>query len=381
MTRVNFSDYAYFPALLSSAEEHMAFENLNADTKDALLPIFEISRHSTATNFDQAIASLRHVAGNRPFILDLYKEPPPQPREPRDREDADSMERYQRQMVLYQSHANALTTLLNSTDGFSAWRELTATFPNAVPTLQFSDAARENRQVIRQAANLARNGNSFAIRITSAVDGSIFEAMAAITSILDTPEQMLLIVDCGQGRIQIPHRAEFAAQAIARVHTLLSLAERAQIRAVCLSNSFMKPSRDGFSTWDNLDWRLWEAATETHAMTFGDYGASNRFQSTYMPSDWRATVVMPLDHSWQIYRHPNANDRDGWIVGARRIRDEGGLDGAPDCWGTRMIGRAAEGNIAGVESARFWRAAKVNIHITRQTTFAGGPALEWDEDE
>lgn len=187
-------------------------------------------------------------------------------------------------------------------------------------------------------------------------------------SILDSPDRLLVIFDCGQSRQNIAKRSEFAARGVSQILNEIDITEQPLVRAVCLSNSFTNPGHDGFRDYENMDWKVFESASSEFPFMFGDYAAMNRMRraNTFVPPDFRASVVLPLEKSWLVYRHPNSNDRTGWIEGAKAILADERSRPLPQTWGSSLIQQAAGGDINGIDSARFWHGVKVNIHLHRQ---------------
>jgi len=368
MPKVDFSAYPYYPALQCSFPEHHGYRQLSNEDKDALLPIWELKqRDFEDPDFNGAIQDIKTSVGNRNFVLDLCKDPAPPPFVPSGKKLSASEEaRIQTQAATQQSYNAALAKLLDPTDGFKAWREFVTPFPTAVPTLQFTDASSQSAAILRQGALLARSG-SIAVRISPETADEIFDVIIQLISILDSAEALLIIFDCGYGRTGIADRAAFAKQGISRVLSEIDVLQRANLRAVCLSNSFPNASHDGLKPYENLDWTLWQEASEAFPFTFGDYGAIHRRKSTtmYVPGDWRATVIYPLNDKWLIYRDPNSKDQQGWITGSREVLTAAEKD-KTNCWGASMVENAAKEKIEECKSPRFWYAAKVNMHLHRQ---------------
>jgi hypothetical protein len=220
---------------------------------------------------------------------------------------------------------------------------------------------------------LARNG-SIAVRIYAETDPAIFSVIALLVATLDTASSLLIMVDCGQGRMRIAERAEFARKAIAIILSEVDILQRPDIRAVCLSNSFPNASHDNLKEYQNLDLELFEEASETFPFIYGDYAAVFRRRNTtmYLPGEWRATVISPSKGGWLIYRDPNAKDAEGWKTGSKQIQEDDNF--VPlDAWGATVIAKAASGNIEESKSPRYWYAAKVNLHIHNQANWPSGP--------
>jgi hypothetical protein len=379
MPRVDFSQFQYYPALQSSVPELMAYRELSPSTKRRIVPVLELIQRGTSADLNNSITEVRASTGTHPFILDLSKEPAPAPyRYPG--EDPQKVERDTESQAAYN---NLLSALLNQSDGFSAWRELAESFDNAIPVLQFTDPSIQRRQILRQAALLSHGDQSLAIRITEEHADTLGTLVPQIISILRSPAQLLVIIDCGQRRQRLAQRAQFAADTLTQILGDIDIAEQPFVQAVCMSSWYTKPDQQGLHTYEGQDWRLWREARDTFPFAFGDYGAMHRFRrrDTYVPSDWVATVTIPLDEGWRAYKHANVNDRSGWVTGAQLLRDEGSIAAAPACWGRDVVSRAANNDINGVDSARFWHASRVNIHITRQADVAYQNITNYGEDD
>lgn len=383
MPRVDFAEFPYYPALQSSHGEHIGYRELPDYDKDRLLPIFELSQRTDETNLNAPAADIRTTTAARPFILDLSKDALPLPTMPRNpRNPAEAQARFEQGTEVATRYNQHLAELLNPADGFASWRRLAATFPNAVPTLQFTDPATQARQILRQASLLSRDGQSLAIRFTREHAAAISPVISQIISVLESPDQLLIVVDCGQARRGAEEQAAFAAQSITDILSDMDILEEPMIRAVCMSNSFPNGRHDGLREFENIDWTIWRDARDTFSFMFGDYAAMYRHRRTgFTPFDWRATVVLPLDESWLFYRHDNARDEQGWIDGATAIAGDARFGDAPDIWGTHVIQQAAGGSLEDINSTRFWYASKVNIHIHRQIDFAGNNLASYDDDE
>lgn len=375
MPIVNFSQYPYYPALRCSTGEHMGYRNLSAQDKGRILPVFELSQRGNANNFNSSVAYIQETIGARAFIFDLCHDPAPAPY------DSGDEQRVAQERAIQEAYNRDLSRLLDPTDGFAAWRRMVANFPNAIPVIQFTEAAGQARQILRQASLLSRAG-SIAVRITQSADESIGDTISQIISIIDSPDQLLIIIDCGQGRQLLRQRAEFARNTIERIVGGLELSQVPLVRAVCMSNTFTKPG-PGLTYYRNDDWRLWRVASESFPFLYGDYAAMHRFRrtTTFTPSDYLPTVVYPLDEAWLVYRHESANDDTGWVTGSAQIMAHERYRPVPDTWGVQLIERAAGGNIDDVRWSRFWHAAKVNIHIRRQIDVAAAAVAEFGDED
>lgn len=368
--QVDFSQYYYFPCLQCSEPEQIGYSELTNEDKDAILPIMELSQIKYEASFEETVAVISSMLQDRPFVLDLSKDRAPPAYVAKNNPDHARIAKIQAAQDAYNQ---ALTSLLTPTDGFSTWRTLVANFPNAIPVVQFTDPETQSNQILRQAAQLLKDGYArLAVRITQETNEALFSVIGQIAAILDSASQLLIIIDCGQGRQRISERAEFAKLAIARIHEEMEPSQALVLTAVCLNDSYTSPPDGILKLYESYSWHLWSQASEKFPFLFGDYGSNYRYKktNTFMPGDWKAQVVYPMEEAWLVYKHPDAQDAQGWIEGAKAVLDSPSCDKKNECWGSELLAKAKSGNIDGVGSARFWHGAKINMHIHRQIRHA-----------
>lgn len=383
MAKINFAEFYYYPSLQSTDAEHQGYRELSNADKDQLVPIFELSQRPKEKSLAASIDVVRASAGKRAFILDLCRQSLPAPTLPKNPKDPEAAQaRYKEACDIQAKYNASLAAILNPTGGFESWRAVVGKFPNAVPSIQYREVGANKKQILRQAALLSRGGNSIAIRVSAKDDPEIVSFIPQIMAVLDSPDQLLIVVDTDYGRINIANRAGFAAGVLATVSAETDLEETHLLRAVCLSSSFPPLTHDELKSIDNLDWNLWAEARASFPFMFGDYGATQRYVSTgFVPFDWRASAVLPLDTQWLAYRDPNLRDEDGWIEGAKQLKVSEPYKPPPNTWGIQIIEQAAGGDLNGINNAGTWHAAKVNIHLHRQIRHARKTIQQYEEDE
>jgi hypothetical protein len=383
MPKVDFSNFYYYPSLQSTDAEHQGYRQLSNEDKDQIIPIFELSQRPKEKSLAASMDVVRASAGKRPFILDLCRHSLPAPTLSKNPKDADAAQaRYEEACAIQAGYNAALAAVLNPNGGFQAWRDIVAKFPNAIPSIQYREVGANKKQILRQAAALSRGGQSIAIRVSAKDDPEIGSFIPQIMAVLDSPDQLLIVVDTDYGRVGISNRANFASGVLATVSAETDLEEAHLLRAVCLSSSFPQLSHDDLKAIDNLDWNLWAEARVSFPFMFGDYGATRRYVSTgFIPFEWRATAVLPLDVEWIAYRDPNQRDEQGWVEGAQQLKASEHYNPPPDTWGIHVIEQAAGDDLDEINNAGTWYAAKVNIHLHRQIRHARKTIQEYEEEE
>lgn len=368
MPKIEFQNFFYFPSLLCSDSEHIAYSRLSSADKNRIVPVFELSRRRSDPDLKASAQTIKKTTKERPFILSLDKRPAPNPYRAKNPKDpVAEAKRIAEETAAQKSYNVALNKLLNPFGGFAAWRQVVSAFPNTVPMLQHNDAKQEEDDILLQAAYFMETGSTLAIKVSPDGAADACSVVSKIISQLGNPEKLLIIFDCGQGRAKINEKIEFVKGGILSVQKGIGRSDRLNVQAVCMSNSYPNLGHDGYKTFKNLDWKVWQEVSKVYPFSFADYAAVFRSakHSSFIPRTWRPTVVYSTNDEWLVYRGPNANDEQGWIQGSKEIGGDPKFDQTDKCWGTDLIKTAAGGVIDGVDSARFWHAQKTNCHIHR----------------
>lgn len=364
------NNFSYVPVLSLAESEQIAYQHLRAETLERILPTFELARHRDEANLDFSLDLLRSSLSERPFLLDIDKRRAPPPyvaNNPSDPE-ADAA-RVARQKAAVEHYNVELSRLLRPDDGFEAWRELVSEFDNAIPILQYTNANSQELSIMRQAALLAQDGRQIGIRIRPAQHEKVCEIVARILAILPDDSQAILIFDAGTGRRNVGEKIDFVTGATDILLSGLDPNQAVTFRTVCMSSSFNSPSHDGLRFVENYDWDVWRAAAPTFPFAFGDYGGSpHRALSSFVPRNFRPTVIHAIDEGWVIFRHENLDDPNGWITGSEVVTGDAGFNPIGS-WADDSILQAAGGDLSDIDRPKHWHAIRINGHIERQAQF------------
>jgi len=353
----------------SSDAEHLAYRKLSDQDKDRIMPIFEITQFKTGVQISDAKLQIKSSVEDRAFILDISHMPAPGIYIPKVDPD---MDKINGQQVKQDEYNTNLSSLLDPQNGFQSWRSLCSEFENSVPVIQFRDALKQSNSILRQASLLSNKHDKLAIRITHNTDENIFRVIGQIIAVIDKVSDLLIILDAGQGRLKKEGRVDFAKNAIAKIKSEVEPSQSADLEFVFLHDSYTTPSAKPLVKYANYAWELWDEVNSEFSVSFGDYTAHKRIskKNTYVPGEWKATVVYPLDEMWLVYRDANNQDADGWIRGARSVCEQEEFEGVPECWGGKILQNAFDGDLAATSSAKYWHAAKINMHIHRQIKYS-----------
>lgn len=344
---IDFDEYFYYPTLMSRVAEIQGLRELSEDKKKRIVPLFTLGKWHNSPEFDRAIENCGAAIGpERPFFADLTREARHQP--------------------------DTLSHLLDPDGDFEAWRDYIVRFDNAIPIVQMTANA-TRRQVTRQAQLLERTKGQIAFRVRNPrVElPMVINALSA----LDDTDNAIVFADVRYIRDEERAAEAVVADMIDRIRD-----EIPNIRVVVLSSSF--PSYLGEYADDDGETRgsLEILERRLHASIvsngrdclYGDYAS---IHPIIRASGGGGAPIPRIDiatrFTWHFERRPTMKNirpaAYSQIAAAliERIPDITDLN----CWGTRMLIQAANGEPHGLAPAP-WIAARVNMHLTQQIIYA-----------
>lgn len=339
----------YLPALRSRQAELRGYRELRTSTKTALRPIIGIGRLGRLGQCSAVLErTIEAVDGH--FFLDLN--------------------------VTSNQHCDDLSAISDPADNFKAWRELAKEAPKAVPLALLREDASE-RALVRQALAIEEQYGVVAVRSRRpAADLSLLQS---VLSAVEDVDNLLLILDFGYIRATLEAR-EVEAQ---RIISALRLTEPSA-RVAVIASSFPK----AVAAYGDSGGALEIIERELHARIGGDDVAIYGDHAAIYPDPFEPQIVrfVPrIDYctfdAW-IYRRRRVED-GGYTECARKIMElpEWENEFVDIAWGAKMIADAAKlpnDPPKGFGSPAAWIAARVNMHIERQSTL---PDEVDDEDE
>lgn len=372
---MRFSNFPYLPAFENSRSSHIAYERLTDEQKQLVLPLFEIGQRGKGESLEDAIEQVRDVVPSLPYLLDVSNFSAPQVYIKSNPTDEEIVQLNQLQAQQDQFNHDK-SDLLVPDNGFENWRATLDSFPNAIPCLAHTDLEANSNSIIRQAAMFGADGFSrVALRVdlTGPVPMNGLRVVGNLIAMMGSPANLLIILDCGTGRIKISERLGKAVECIRAIERSVELDERPQLNFIVFAESFGNPQKKGLFVQDDKFYGCLDDVRSSGFVGQGDYASLTPRQSstTFVPGDWVARCVFPVEGEWLVYRSPNTKDSSGWVTGAQLIVEHDNYVQLADCWGNNIFINASNGDISEADRSGIWYAARANKHVVNQLEVIG----------
>jgi hypothetical protein len=376
---------SYFPALTTRAGELAAYQQSLSAVRDALVPIFTLTRYAETKSLADSAAALIDALEGRPAIVDFDIRPRPvtslaeaeerrrrtnlrrvqagqnasRPRS--DRQLAGDAERLRRT----EAFNRELASLVEPSQGPRRWLELLHELPELVPVLRMVDA-RNLRQQLELMGGAGRAA-AIKIRATEAYETSMVLECADLIS--SSAERLVLIVDVGNvwGRVD------------GSVMNVLDVLRRLQadiegfdhLTMVVLSTAFPRqPLRSMPSALPISDLDIHRRISEEFQIRLGDYGSlPNRTEDT-IARGWFPHVDLVTPDHWHVALYENNRDASKYVDASRDIvGDTVRWRRRAQCWGTSIIEQVALGDQI-IDGKSFthpspWLTVRINQHLSQ----------------
>jgi hypothetical protein len=351
MTPNDLDTIYYLPTIRSRQAELKGYSQLRDETKRQLRPLVSLGKLGKSDQPLRILESIRGTIGGEAFV-DLNTNPG---------QTCDGFE-----------------ALCDPAGNYASWRALFENDALLTPVALLRDNATE-RPFVRQVLQIERDHRVVAIR--SRRPAQNLPTLQAAISAVDDVNNLLLVLDFGYIRGSLGPREQEALRVISALRTIDEGA-----RIVVMASSFPR----AISAFGEYRGTLEIVERDLHARIGGDlvaiYGDHAAIYSEpFEPSISRFVprIDYCLEDEW-LYERRRSDD-GGYIACAR------GIVASPDweeafadlAWGARMIRQTAQNEAvpAGFGSPSNWIAARVNMHIERQTEVAGRPAEDEFDDE
>jgi hypothetical protein len=174
---------------------------------------------------------------------------------------------------------------------------------------------------------------------------------------------------------------QVAATATGYVNTIRSHAPAAY---VAISASSFPDSFVGLSDQPIYERRLFDTLPSIDRLIYSDRGSARVERQTGGGGQPAPRIDYPLQTSWDFYRSEDLIGFDGYQQQATRLiatASDGIWNPRMRVWGTQMIERTAAGDTSAISGPQKATAARINLHLQKQTFYDDpGAAEETDED-
>jgi hypothetical protein len=335
----------YSPCLKTTDAELRGFSKLDDSVKDALLPIFELTRSRTSKNNPHGDVATRleaiksGIGSQRPFILDLTTHPD-----------------------LSNAQINAL---LDEEDGFVAWRKFIDRLDmNVIPAIHIVEGGSPNN-LSKQVKEIERARGNIAFR-ADVFDPNTQQYVSEILGNLSDVSRLIIILDAMF--IKKPDVGPVAEEIGKRIGEMLSLGITDE-KIVTIASSYPRSvdepgygnEHDGYFPAEEISLHD-QVVTKFPKVRYGDYASVHPVRYPARGGGWIPRVDFPLDRHYSYHRY--RRDEGGYVKAAGAVINDKRYQSI-GTWGDGEIAVAAAGNPTG-RSPSFWISARVNIHITRQ---------------
>lgn len=363
----------YVPLLKTRDSELRGVTNLDADIKDSITPLWEVTRARKAPRDKKdgaVVGDIRHqlvrikkACEGRPFILDLTGH---------DKYENDQIREFR-----------------NPKGEYRKWRafliEIAKDYPEIIPAIQVSDegidTADEYYSAIEgQVRRLGRMFDHLAYRMPLTFDE--YEGdLKAIRDSIDSSTRLTVVIDAGF----IPQKKSriYAASCDEVVSNILSI--RPGTDVVVAGTSFpSNPTEYGGETDGTFDLEeiiFFSLILEKHnKVIYGDYATVHDTPSNQAGgSGWVPRIDIPGDQSIKYHRSRKESTEaysDAYYrTGIAMAKDDAFREVAEILghgnWGVRQIAMAADGTPPGL-SPSFWISVRINIHISLRALSLSG---------
>jgi len=340
--------------LTISVAEMRALEELPDRTKDALLPYFQLRPWGVSHELRNTINRIEAAYGDRPFLSDVCS-PMPVAGEPRPVHDE-------------------LAELRVSAEGYGNWCALIEQHANMVPVLQLGDLV----EVEAQTQRLFALNRGLGVYLPAQTFGRIPDIAALVGGVVGDGTDVVVILDLGQ------RGADLLGTQAATVGLVRAIRERLPRASVAISASSFPSDFVGRPSQQIFERAHYEGVAGilgAEGLVYSDRGSARAERQMGGGGQPAPRVDLARLDNWSFFRDDSGGDRiDGYVAQARLAMRSPHWDGALRVWGHQMIERTAGGDRNAIKSPTSSTAARINVHLHRQTFF-DDPASAYETDE
>lgn len=345
----DFNAVQYLPILSMRPAEMRALEELPGKTKNLLLPVINLRPWATAHQLDAVLQRITDAYDDRPIIIGMGSKEGKSTRPVHD----------------------DLDRLRVSDAGFVEWCSFIQEHENYIPCVQLST---ETHHEDRQIESLYCMGRGLVFLIPRKAFGALPVLASRVSPLTEGGTGVIFIMDLGKTRAADLVEATALAPQIDN------------IKSIC-PNCFVSISGSSFpetfvklEEQDIFERRVFNLLPDKNRLIYSDRGSA-RYESKRGGGGTPAPRIdYPLLNEWRFYRTEDSSGFDGYEEQAQSLVKTKVWNPNLRVWGTQMIERTAAGDTSAISSPGRATAARINIHLQRQT-FYDDPARAEDTDE
>lgn len=346
-------EVAYLPILSLRPAEMRALEELPNLTKDRLLPIIHLRPWVGSHRLENSTGRILDAYDDRPVVIAMG--------------DSD-------QQNDHPVHAQ-LDALRDASEGFRQWCEFLEANDNYIPAIQFSSLIAEEEAQINRLFGLGRG-------LVVIIDQRILTAIDLIAQRVGQRTQggldVCFVIDFGTARRD---HLELAARTLGFIATLR---QHAPLAAISVSASSFPDSFTELSEQPIFERQLFNTLSTTDVLIYSDRGSARVERPGGGGGPPVPRIDYPLLTEWKFFRSDDRAGFPGYQQQARALKatlSKGIWNPNLRVWGTQMIERTAAGDTSAIGGPQKATAARINLHLQRQTFYDDPPAAEnTDED-
>ena len=351
MIDLRFENFGYYPTLRTRQAELKGLSQLDAERKRKIVPLLTMGRWPKALDFGRSAEKAAEAMDGGYYFLDLTN-------------DA---------RHLSEQHGE----LRSAVGAFENWRKFVATYPQAIPVVQFS-ADSKVRDVTKQAQQIEKTVGKLAFRIRDFATETplVINALSA----LENPTNAIVFIDSQYIRNAL---SAYLTATVATINRIRS--EFPEVVISMLATSFPSstvPFADSSHQRGSIDMQERDMHSRlggNGVIIYGDHASIHSVVYDDSPiMRWAARVDYPRELDWYFERRPGVQTADGYIDAAKGIVAADDELGTRNIWGEAMIIQAAGGD-PHAKAPGPWISVRVNIHLARQIDFSERLALGDDD--
>jgi len=352
-----FGDTPYMPLLSLRPAELRAIEELPEKTKDKLFPIVVLRPWLSANMLETGLERLADAYNDRPTIVIVS-----------------ALELSDTPRLVHEQ----LASLRLPAGGYAKWCQFIAARPNFVPAIQITDPG----HIAEQISCFHALGRGMAVIVDNRTLPGLRALATVVGGLTDGGIDTCFVIDLGK------QTSDPLERAVLVVAYCTSIRQHCPNATIAISGSSFPADFVGREQQEIYERTLFNAVVGqlgAEGLVYSDRGSvrAEKQSGGGLP---KPRIDYPLDREWRFYRtetegFPGYRDRATHLLRATRPDGARIFDAQIRVWGTLMIERTAAGDTSAIKTPARSTAARINLHLHRQTFYNDPVGLHDTDDE